>query len=117
MATKEEHLAEVARNEALAAKLSELGEFGWGLTLLFYAAVHMMSAYFVQSGSRFTTHAAREVAMRRDRTLDQVSRHYDELKRQSEYARYDCKAMSRADFERSRIRYGRLQGHMQRLVS
>ena len=117
MATKEQHLQQVAQNESLAQKLSDLDEFGWALTLLFYGAVHLLSAYFVQRGLRYTTHAARELAMRRERQLEQVSRHYDELKRESEYARYDCKVITRADFERSRIRYGRLQGHMQRLVS
>jgi hypothetical protein len=117
MATKEQHLAQVEKNEALAQHLAGNEEFAWALTLIFYAAVHLISVYFAQRGAQFKTHAARENAMRRLYEFEQVRRHDDELKRESEFARYDCKPVTVDGFQRSRLRYGRLQGHMQRMLS
>ena len=116
MATKEQHVGEAAHDETLARSLAAMNEFGWAVTLLFYASVHLIQAYLVQLGRITSTHSARENAMERIRPLQPVQRHYDTLKIASEAARYDCLVMTQADFERAQIRYRRLQGHMQRLL-
>src|SRR5215213_8054674 len=98
MATKEQHLAEAAHYETLASTLAQMGEAGWGVTLLFYAAVHLVQAYLVMSGPLPTSHAAREVMMQRDPALRPVERHYGILKKRSEISRYDCELFSDEDF-------------------
>lgn len=117
MATKEQHLAEVTRNESLASRLAEMREYGWALTLLFYASVHLIQAYLVEVGDPAATHAARETQLKRRRPLGPVINHYDALKKDSEAARYDCHSFTESEYQRAQIRYGRLQGHMQRLLS
>jgi hypothetical protein len=117
MVSKEDHLAEAAKNQALAGRLTEMNEYGWATTLLFYSAVHLVEAYLVGTGTATSNHAARDARMKRQRPLREVVAHYDRLTRVSEDARYNCVVPTHADFERLRIRYGRLQGHMQRLLS
>jgi hypothetical protein len=110
-------MSQVARNENLARRLAAQGEPAWAITVLFYAAVHLVQSYLASKGAIPSTHAARETAIERDAALRPITRHYEILKRTSEIARYDCEPFSEADFANAQFRYGRLQGHMQRLLS
>jgi hypothetical protein len=116
MATRAQHLSEAARNEVLAARLGDLGEWSWAVTVLFYASVHLIQAYLASSGSFPTSHSARESAIEHDNSLRPILRHYETLKKRSEAARYECIGMSADDFQNPQFRYGRLKGHMQRLT-
>ena len=102
MPTIEKHLDQVRRNEALAHRL--LNEPGavpeWAITLLFYAAVHLVEAYFAYVGvphpdpPQRQTHANRRRLMRERVELSDTRAIFYQLQADSETMRYECGAIS-----------------------
>src|SRR5258708_1201861 len=55
-----EHLTQSENNERLALRLARTGEFGWGITCLFYAALHLVEAYLGDMGRSTGNHNRRD---------------------------------------------------------
>ncbi len=118
MATKEQHLAQATRNEELAPKLSDIGEYGWAITALFYAALHLVQAYLVSEDLAVTTHAARRAILARTPVLAAIEGAYAGLKWASEQARYECQSFTAAQFKAiHERRYVRISTYIRNLVT
>lgn len=98
MPTTEQHVDQAGRNQDLAQHLlSEPRTVPeWAVTLLFYAALHLLEAYFSHSGiahpepPRRQTHANRRRLMLERPELSDIIDTYELLQSDSENARYDC---------------------------
>ena len=89
MPTKDEHLSKAARNEKFAEYLAEKTEYiDWGVTILFYAALHYMDAVLSVSAIDPRDHKARHTAIGVNDTLRRVYREYRLLETQSWNSRY-----------------------------
>jgi hypothetical protein len=89
--TTDEHLVQAERNEQLSHTL-ELHDPAWAVTMLFYAAVHYLEAYFDAMPTRagferhYEQHVSRHRAVRQ--RLPSLQRHYQTLYDESIEARY-----------------------------
>lgn len=91
MPNRTEHLAASAANEVLSGRLLEMREYGWSVTCLFYAALHLTEAYLQDHGQTSSSHSERGLRLRNDQQLAPIRRRYGLLKRESENARYECR--------------------------
>lgn len=101
MPTKHQHQTKAADNEAFAdyVDLNQRAAVDWVLTVLFYAAVHYVEAYFAKQGIHSTTHTTRIASIRQDPTLRAIYRNYQELLTYSRDARYDVVALGAQDIQ------------------
>ena len=85
-----EHLRKADENEALAKKLdmSLPAAPDWAITMLFYAAVHYVEAYFSLSGRHYELHITRDSAIERDTKIKAIYDDYREMKTYSRTVRY-----------------------------
>ncbi|MBM2826712.1 MAG: hypothetical protein HW403_776 [Dehalococcoidia bacterium] len=99
MPTKDEHINQALRNEALAERLdtSLNPTQEWRVTLLFYAALHWVEAYLSDIGIGERTHTQRRKQIAELPQLSDLYHNYHQLQRESENARYDCKAFGEPD--------------------
>jgi hypothetical protein len=96
-----DHLKEAAENEKLAKVLEVRPEYcGWRCTLLFYASLHYIQAYFSSFDVPlvFEEHKQRDDAIANDSGLVRIRRDYRRLKDLSENARYEFYKPTVADF-------------------
>ena len=92
MPTLIEHLKQSENNFLLSSKLPPIeGSTDWEITILFYAAVHYVEAYFSTNNLHYQTHGSRETAIRRDPKIAKIFRDYREMYEYSRTARYDCR--------------------------
>ena len=93
VSNRAEHLAQAQRNESLSRALQAGPSLDWSVTLLFYAALHLVEATLApQTHSR--THVERDRTVRQHPQLRSIYGHYRELKERSLQARYDCRAFT-----------------------
>jgi hypothetical protein len=91
--TRDEHLTKSRQNEVFAKTIDASSGVGieWAITVKFYAALHMVQAYFVsRTGKTPTMHANRAAAIQRDISISGAYDDYRELQDISRAARYDC---------------------------
>lgn len=101
MSKTADHLKEAAENEKLAKVLEVRPEYcGWRCTLLFYASLHYIQAYFSSFDVPlvFEEHKQRDDAIANDSGLVRIRRDYRRLKDLSENARYEFYKPTVADF-------------------
>jgi hypothetical protein len=114
--TPYEHIAQARANEALSLRL-ELSEPDWALTIMFYAALHWVSAYLALVGIFATTHQTRSRAIYSRTELAAIRNHYFFMQDKSEGARYDCVHFSASDIARIRVQnFQPLRETLQRLL-
>ena len=96
-----QHLQRAEENESLARsmRLQIPNDFGWRVTVTFYAALHYVQAYLSSHGQYPTVHSARDSAVQRDPRLKAIFPDYRELKDRSRDARYECSVMSQQDVD------------------
>lgn len=101
MPTKEQHLTQAARNEALADVLlrTEYGE--WTVTVYFYAAVHYIEAFLAVQGIHCDGHTERNTYVGRIPELRRVGKEYSALRTVSRQARYHALPISPDDVSRA----------------
>ncbi len=89
--TSPEHLAKAQQNELFASELglSSGVHIDWTITILFYAAVHYVQAYFATRGKTFHMHRSRDSALGRDPNISGIYQDYRELEHFSRQARYE----------------------------
>jgi len=91
--SRADHLAKAQANESLSVALQSGASLDWSVTVLFYAALHLVEATLApQAHSR--THVERDATIRQHPQLRPIYGHYRELKERSLQARYDCQAFS-----------------------
>lgn len=100
MPTDVQHLATANANETFAHSLDRTTTVRaeWAITILFYAAVHYIQAYFAKVGRIYTLHKTRDSAIQRDPNLSRIYVDYRELETYSRDARYDIPGFTDADF-------------------
>jgi hypothetical protein len=69
MAGFDQHLQHAVRNEDSAHFAAEGGDHAWAIALLYYAAFHLVSAYFVQKGLQTPAPEVLEERMLADASL------------------------------------------------
>jgi hypothetical protein len=100
VATVDEHLDQFQHNLQVSQLLADAGDsWGWAVTALFYAALHLCQAYLRAQGLTVESHWARQREMRTSQELRPILHHYRALRMDSEEARYDCRRFSREEYE------------------
>ena len=70
--------------------------------MTFYAAVHLVEAYFFTQGIDHGAHQHRDTAIKRDKNIGGAWRAYEALKNASETARYEAFFFTTAHYSRIR---------------
>lgn len=74
--------------------------------MTFYAALHLVEAYFFTQGKDTDVHTSREVEIKRNANISGIWRPYERLKTASEYARYE-------DYFYTDAQYGRIRENLE----
>jgi hypothetical protein len=91
--SRQQHLANAESNERLSLALQVGPHMDWSITVLFYAAVHLVEATLAPQ-MHSANHNARFANIRRHPLLRQIYFQYHELYSRSLDARYDCVSFS-----------------------
>lgn len=100
MPTTDQHVAQAELNERLSLRLQD-EDPAWAVTLLFYAAVHYVEAFFYTFPTQrrlplhYDNHMSRTPAVRA--RIPRVFKHYMRLLDESIDARYRCVAFTKAE--------------------
>jgi len=97
--TQTQHLKKAKENESLAAtmNLAVPAASDWAITMLFYAAVHYVEAFFSKAGQHLKRHKLRVNAIQANPRLRPIYLDYRELQTYSETARYQAVFFTAAD--------------------
>ena len=88
MPSRDEHLAQAAKNRKLAETLAKTEFLDWAVTIYFYVAVHVIESYLAIHGYHSTDHDERRDCINRIPQLRTVIKEYLALERVSRQARY-----------------------------
>ena len=95
----------------------DAGFFDWAMTAMFYSALNLVQAYFVEHGISATTHGQRLLRILETPDLRTIIDLYRVLKTRSESARYECRRFTSAEYRATRTRFFEpLKQHMQELM-
>jgi hypothetical protein len=96
---KDEHLKKAQLDETFVGSLdiSKPGHLDWAITALFYAGLHYVEAYFATRKVHSPDHRTRDSSIRRDVSIRQIYKDYNELKNFSINARYYMYPFGAAD--------------------
>ncbi len=99
MPNQTQHLKKATENESLAASLNLAvpAASDWAITMLFYAAVHYVEAFFSKTGQHLKRHKLRVNAIQANPKLRPIYLDYRELQTYSETARYQAVFFTAAD--------------------
>jgi hypothetical protein len=89
--TRQEHLAKAESNQRLAIALQNGPHVDWSITVLFYAALHLVEATLAPL-DHSKSHVVRDLNIQQNPHLHAIYPYYRELYRRSLDARYDCVA-------------------------
>lgn len=116
MPTRQEHLAKAESNQRLAIALRSGPHVDWSITVMFYAALHLVEAAlapYVHSSS----HADRNLNVQQHPHLSVIYPHYRELYRRSLDARYNYVIFNPLQFQHLyATRYEPIKRHLQPLL-
>jgi len=86
--SRDEHLAQAAKNRKLAETLAKTEFLDWAVTIYFYVAVHVIESYLAIHVYHSTDHDQRRDYINRIPQLRTVIKEYLALERVSRQARY-----------------------------
>jgi hypothetical protein len=90
MATTNEHLKQAKNNEAFLLQVRSLNDFAdWGVTVVFYSAVHYGRALMAMLGTQITSHQHFQTEFFRRTTDKNAYKHFRSLQTAAESSRYD----------------------------
>jgi hypothetical protein len=100
LARSSDHVKQAESNEKLASHLEKTPYADWRCTVLFYAALHYIQAYFGSQNPAlvFERHSDRDTAILEDSQIKPIRRDYRALKDWSQNARYKMHKPSVSDF-------------------
>lgn len=113
------HLAKATHNQQFFVDVETLGSnyADWQVTANFYAAVHMLQAYFKKKTSHYPeSHSERDELIARDPNLKGVYSDYRELKTLSVNSRYGCFPVNKHDVEESTNLLNVIRTHIDTLL-
>jgi hypothetical protein len=114
--SRHEHLADAERNQRLSIALQTGLHVEWSVTVLFYAALHLVEATLAPS-VHSPNHKTRNQTVQLDPRFHPIHRHYRELYYRSLDARYDCVAFSTLQAQHLYITpYEPIKRHLQPLL-
>lgn len=122
MPSREEHLDQARRNESFCSETRSIPFREWVLTGWFYAALHYVEAFFATRHSpearsaHKMTHGKRQRRMSGESDLLPIFPDYEELKTQSENARYECYSVSEEDLAEAEALLVRIREHVSPLI-
>jgi hypothetical protein len=87
--SRQQHLVKAESNQRLAIAFQNGPHVDWSVTVLFYAALHLVEAALAPA-VHSPNHSARHQTVQVDPRFQQIYRHYRELYYRSLDARYDC---------------------------
>ncbi|MHB8574674.1 MAG: hypothetical protein ACYDCQ_05020 [Dehalococcoidia bacterium] len=99
MPSEPAHVASYQSNAALSAKLEAGGDLDWAITTMFYAALHLVEAYFSRAGTHSSGHVQRKRLIQNHPTLGAIWAEYSELEQRSKDARYQCLSFTLAQVQ------------------
>jgi hypothetical protein len=108
------HLEEARGDYTLHAHLRDQGHFAWALTLLYYAAWHLMDAWMIQNGEE---HCRNHESLKKliERRVSSVRWQYKDLEDASRDARYELKRFTADDVQRYHDGpFGHIQAQLRR---
>ncbi|HEY6348896.1 MAG TPA: hypothetical protein VI636_05740 [Candidatus Angelobacter sp.] len=88
MPSRDEHLAQAAKNRKLAETLAKTEFLDWAVTVYFYVAIHIVESYLAIHGYHSSNHDQRRDYMNKIPQLRTVIKEYLALERVSRQARY-----------------------------
>ena len=113
------HSAKAAHNITFAQAIATLdnGYQDWQIIATFYAAMHLLQAYFVAKTSEYPqTHQDRDTALMNDLALRPIYTPYRELKRAALGSRYLCWPVNDHDVKEARKHFDAIQAHITGLL-
>jgi hypothetical protein len=114
--SRQHHLANAERNQQLSLALCTGPHIDWSVTVLFYAALHLVEAALAPQ-THSSNHNARFANIRRHPQLRQIYFQYHELYSRSLDARYDCVSVSVQQFQGLYgTEYATIKRHLQPLL-
>jgi hypothetical protein len=101
LASASDHLIQAKSNEELVGLLATTAHPDWRCTVIYYASLHYLEAYFKSHSSPlfFTTHTARNKAIQSDPRLREIHRFYRRLEDWSRLTRYELRKPDPGDFD------------------
>lgn len=117
--TKEEHLAKAQENlrfrESLDLSLD--GAAGWSVTILFYAALHYVEAYFLaRRGFGCKNHFSRASEIQSDPRIRLIFPEYRDLENLSREARYDVSKFNDGDLKYALTCFQTIKGAVDAII-
>jgi hypothetical protein len=111
---KQEHLDKADENERLAMSLdlATPGAASWAMTMLFYAALHFVEAYFATKGFHHRSHVKRTDAINNDPALRSVAATYGIMQLDARNARYEAVPCTSADVAKMKANLDRIKAHI-----
>jgi hypothetical protein len=117
--TKEEHLAKAEENINFlrSIDLNHPGALAWSITILFYAALHYVEAYFVSKrGFGCKHHFSRATEIQRDPKINSIFNDYAALENLSREARYDVSCFNEEDLKRANTCFENIKSAIESLL-
>lgn len=106
MSSTDEHIKQAKHNEEFAGSFDKKKSpyLDWALTGIFYSAVHYIEALLAVKGKHPKHHGQRTTYLELYINNDKVFDAYDDLKTDSEAARYRCKKIGEKELDESKIK-------------
>jgi hypothetical protein len=114
LSNAKDHRTKAEHNENFAATLSSPFH-DWAVTVIFYAAVHYIEAYFAKEKPPYHSpnHPLRDSAIGKTAFLKPIWKDYRELKNQSGLARYEAHIQfGQLDVDSAKKRLDKLRKHI-----
>ena len=116
MPTRQQHLANAERNQRLSIALQTSADVDWAVTVLFYAALHLVEATLAPV-VHSPNHKIRNETVQLDPRLRPIHHHYRDLYHRSLDARYDCVPFTTLQAQHLYVtRYEPIKRHLQPLL-
>jgi hypothetical protein len=102
--TEAEHFEQFEHNARIAKRMADSADFDWAVTVLFYAALHLVQVYIVRKGVRVENHWERDRYILASAELRPILDSYRALRVHSENTRYKCRKFLQSEFDEIRNR-------------
>jgi len=118
MPSIDQHLDQVAHNEAFLASIDRNANSDWALTVLFYTGLHEIDALLASKNIHPGGHPVRDQAVAGNVELLPIAKYYFRLKSRSQNARYNCVRFSAAEVNRAeRDDWGTIKRELSRYLN
>jgi len=117
--SKTAHLQKADHNRQFSDDITQLPDDyrDWRITAIFYAALHILQAYFVAKNTEYPTkHQERDELIQRDPNLRTLWDDYRELKTLSVTSRYQCLPINDFDITEAKQHFDAIRNHVMSLL-